>query len=68
MDHNIIDPRTRYPDLSMSDTEARNIMEAERHIGRMLRSKAAIEAALVIERADEVEFSKISRMVEKISR
>lgn len=65
MSYKVIDPRIRYPDLSMSDEEAKNIMEAERQIGGMLRSRFAVEVALMLERADDDEFDAICSILEE---
>lgn len=53
---NTIDPRQRYPELSMTEEEAQCIMQFEKQRGQMFSCVAAVKAALTIERATPEEF------------
>ena len=59
-----VDPRKRFPDLSMTEEEAREIMELEESTGRPLRNTTVASIVLLMLRAkDEAEIDSILRSV-----
>lgn len=60
-----IDPRTRFPDIPMTEEEAQTIMQHEAETGFPFRSRTAITVALRIERATPEEREEIFEAVDK---
>ena len=63
----ITDPRTRFPDLPMTEEEAQRIMRVEKKEGLTLQSRPGHELALKILRADDEELVQIISYLEALN-
>lgn len=61
---NVIDPRERFPNLSMTEEEAQTIMRVETENGFMLDTARGCAVALRILRADDAELEEIIQCME----
>ena len=66
MSTDIVDPRQRFPDISMTEEEANEFMRLEAETGRPVRKAAMAHLVLVMLRVeDEAELDKIIAFLEK---
>lgn len=65
---NVIDPRSRFPDIPMTEAEAQTIMQYEAETNFPFRSRTAITVALRIERATPEEQEKIFDVIDRIAK
>ena len=64
----ITDPRTRFPDIPMTEAEAQTIMQYDEETNFPFRSRTAITVALRIERATPEEREKIFDEIDRIAK